>query len=143
MIHFNNKVEEVLHSVINDYLSGKLPEIEQDKSKASWVGRRNHSHCAIDFKKPLKYQKAFFRALTTPYPLPYFILKEQIFEVHEAGFYSNPISTDLGRILNIDNEGVWISCEGGYIVCKKIILPSEGKEIPYDFFKIGQMLTNR
>jgi len=141
MTRFNNKTEEVLLGVVNDYLDGNIPEIAQDRSKASWVGRRKLSHCSINFNKSLEYQKTFFRALTNPYPLPYFTLKEEVFEVQDAGFHSSPVVTDRGRILNIDTEGVWISCEGGYIICKKIAFRADHKEVPYSYFKIGQMLT--
>ena len=139
MSRFNDNVQEQLLTVVNEYLSGERNEVPQDKSKASWVGKRKPGHCALDFTKTLDYQKAFFRALSQPYPAPYFIVKGQIFEVHKATFHESPVSSDNGRILNIDNEGVWISCVGGYIVCKKIILQSGGKEVPYKYFKIGQM----
>jgi methionyl-tRNA formyltransferase len=63
--------------------------------------------------------------------------------VHEAGFHNSTVSTDNGRILNIDSKGVWISCDGGYIICKKIILQSDRKEVAYSFFKIGQMASGQ
>jgi methionyl-tRNA formyltransferase len=140
MEHFNQKVQEVLLQIVDGYLSGNIPEIPQDKSKASWVGRRKLKDCAIDFTRSLDYQKAFFRALNPPYPYPFFILKNQIFEVHSAGFHHSSVVTDYGRILNIDDEGVWISCDKGYIICKKIIQQDSGKAIPYDYFKIGQFI---
>jgi methionyl-tRNA formyltransferase len=141
MNRFNTKTEEVLLDVVNDYIRGNIPEIAQDKSKASWVGRRKLSHCAINFTRSIAYQKVFFRALTSPYPLPWFSIKGEVFEVQDAGFHHSPVVTDRGRILNIDHEGVWISCEGGYIICKRISLRADHKEVPHSHFKIGQMLA--
>jgi len=143
MTRFNEHIQNVLLGVVNDYLSGRIPEVAQDKSKASWVGRRKPSHCAINFNQPIEYQKSFFRALSPPYPLPYFKIKDQVFEVTEVGFHDSSVYTDRGRILNIDAEGVWISCKGGYLICKKIISQSDRREIDRSTFKIGQMVTSQ
>ena len=142
MNHFNSMIEEVLLSVVNDYLSGVLPEVTQDKSKASWVGIRRLNDCCIDFNKSIAFQKSFFRALRPPYPLPFFSRKGEIFEVPDAAFHASDVKTHKGRILNIDNEGVWISCEGGYIICRKICLQPGAEKILYSYFKIGQFVND-
>lgn len=138
---FNAHIEKVLLGVVDDYLSGKLRETEQDRSMASWVGRRKAVHCSIDFAKPLTYQKAFFRALTPPYPYPYFLLNQEKFEVHQADFYPTTVATDRGRILNIDDNGVWISCEKGYVICRKIFSPNRNAEICSAYFRVGQFVA--
>ena len=42
---FNRHIEKNLNKVIVDYLSGKIESIPQDKTKASWVGRRREQDC--------------------------------------------------------------------------------------------------
>ncbi|MBQ9591382.1 MAG: hypothetical protein IJR32_00905 [Paludibacteraceae bacterium] len=59
---FNSHIKDVIGYVLTDFLDGKIIPQKQDKSNASWVGRRNEKDCKIDFSKPLAYQKAFFQS---------------------------------------------------------------------------------
>ena len=140
MEHFNSKVEEVLGDIVIGYLSGTILEVKQDKSLASWVGKRNLNDCRINFTKDLVYQKAFFRALVRPYPLPFFEIKNTPYEVTKADFHFTKVNSHYGRVLNIDGDGVWVSCLDGYIVMKEIIDSSTGGIVPYNRFKIGMFI---
>ena len=117
---FNEKISEVVADVLTRFINGSLVPQKQDKSKASWVGKRNEKDCMIDFSKPIVYQKAFFRALVDPYPLPYIIHKGNKYEVTKVGFHPSSIETHIGRILNIDNEGLWVKCADGYVVLEEL-----------------------
>ena len=105
------------------------------------MGRRTEKDCQIDFSKPIKYQKAFFRALVDPYPLPYFIHKGEKYVVIEVDFHPTCVETHIGRILNIDNEGLWVKCADGYVIIKAII-DTTGNDIDTNRFRIGQYLNN-
>lgn len=139
MTLFNKYIEDNLFTIIDDFIDGKITTIKQDKQNASWVGKRTLKDCQIDFNKPISYQKAFFRALVTPYPKPYFVLKGEKYEVISVGFQSKKIDTHIGRILNIDNEGIWVKILDGYIIFKSLI-DSNGIEINNEFFKVGSFL---
>lgn len=134
---FNSHIKDVIGYVLTDFLDGKIIPQKQDKSNASWVGRRNEKDCKIDFSKPLAYQKAFFRALVEPYPLPYFTHKRERYEVTKVDYHPSSVITHIGRILNIDNEGIWVKCADGYLVVQKI-RNKDGKSVSFDTFKIGQ-----
>lgn len=134
---FNSHIKDVIGYVLTDFLDGKIIPQKQDKSNASWVGRRNEKDCKIDFSKPLAYQKAFFRALVEPYPLPYFTHKRERYEVTKADYHPSSVITHIGRILNIDNEGIWVKCADGYLVVQEI-RNKDGKSVSFDTFKIGQ-----
>lgn len=137
---FNCYVEEHLGEVMQHYLSGSIVPIAQDKSQASWVGKRNLKDCKIDFMKPLSYQKAFFRALVKPYPLPYIEFRGQEYEVTDVGFQGSKVDTHNGRILNIDNEGVWVKVPGGYLIIK-YLTNRMGECADFNaLFRIGQFL---
>lgn len=140
MEHFNLKVKEVLSDIIHKYLKGNLSVYKQDKSKASWVGKRTFEDCRINFQLDIEYQKAFFRALTAPYPLPFFEANSILYNITEYGFQTTDIKTHLGRILNLDEEGLWISCSEGYIICKKIVFQNTGESVSLSSFKIGQFI---
>lgn len=134
---FNSHIKDVIGYVLTDFLDGKIIPQKQDKNNASWVGRRNEKDCKIDFSKPLAYQKAFFRALVEPYPLPYFTYKMEKYEVTKVDYHPSSVITHIGRILNIDNEGIWVKCADGYLVVQEI-RNEDGKSVSFDTFKIGQ-----
>lgn len=138
---FNNKITEVVADVLTRYLDGSIVPQKQDKKQASWVGKRNEKDCMIDFSKPIVYQKAFFRALVEPYPLPYIIHKGNKYVVTKIGYHPSSVITHIGRILNIDNEGIWVKCADGYLVLKEL-RDSDNLVIPYSKFRIGQMVND-
>ena len=137
---FNAKISEVVADVLTRFINGSLIPQKQEKSKASWVGKRNEKDCMIDFSKPIAYQKAFFRALVGPYPLPYVIHKGNKYEVMKVGYHSSTVETHLGRILNIDNEGLWVKCADGYLILKEL-RDIENKIVSTSIFRTGQYLN--
>ena len=137
---FNHGVEENIADVLTRFLQGSLIPQKQDKSKASWVEKRNEKDCMIDFSKSIAYQKAFFRALVEPYPLPYVILKGNKYEVTKVGYHPSSVETHIGRILNIDNEGLWVKCADGYMVLKEL-RNADNSVVPFESFRIGQYLN--
>ena len=137
---FNKIVEENIADVITRFINGTLTPQPQNKKYASWVGKRNEKDCMLDCTKPIAYQKAFFRALVSPYPLPYIIQKEQKYVVTKVSFHPSPIQTHIGRILNIDNEGIWVKIADGYMVLQEL-RNEENEIIPYSIFRIGQYVN--
>ena len=140
MEFFNNHITECINQVLCDFIAGEISPIEQNKSKASWVGKRTEEDCQIDFSRPIKYQKAFCRALVEPYPLPYFIHKGNKYIVSAVDYHPSNIETHIGRILNIDNEGLWVKCADGYMIIKSL-KDSNDNPIDYSKFRIGQYLN--
>ena len=140
MALFNAHIEDNLYKIIMNYLNGEIKPKPQDKSQASWVGRRKQQDCRIDFDKTLNYQKAFFRALVTPYPLPYFEYHNKKYVVTKTGFHSSGVVCDNARILNIDNEGMWVKVDKGYLIIKEIV-DEENKPVSFNSFKIGVYLN--
>ena len=133
----NVHVAENLGQILNDYLDGKINLIENDKSKATWVGKRNHQDCRIDFNKDIHYLQCFFRALVAPYPLPYVEYKGEEFTVTKAGFHIVNCDTHSGRILNIDDDGIWVKAQDGYLIIKEM-RNQEDNVVSFDRFRIGQ-----
>lgn len=137
---FNHIVEENIADVLMRFIQGNLVPQKQDKSKASWVGKRNERDCMIDFSKPIAYQKAFFRALVDPYPLPYVMHKDNKYVVTKVKYHPSSVVTHIGRILNIDNEGLWVKCADGYLVLKEL-RDLEKNVVTFENFRIGQYMN--
>lgn len=134
---FNDHISSVISSILNDFINKKIMPINQDKSRASWVGRRTEKDCQMDFSQPICYQKAFFRALVSPYPLPYILHKGNKYIIRKVDYHFSDVITHIGRILNIDNEGVWVKCADGYIIIKEL-MDENGNQVSYNTFRIGQ-----
>lgn len=139
MEHFNQHIESCLGEICRKYLESLIEPVIQDKTKASWVGKRKLADCQVNFGKNLAYQKAFFRALVAPYPLPFILFKGQKYIVKKVAFHNVNVATDIGRILNIDDEGIWVKCKDGYMILKELMDESQ-QLVPWDNFKIGQYL---
>lgn len=137
---FNHIVEENIADVLTRFIDGSLVPQPQDKSQASWVGKRNEKDCMIDFAKPLSYQKAFFRALVEPYPMPYVMHKGNKYVVTKVKYHPSNVETHLGRILNIDDEGLWVKCVDGYLVLQEL-RDADNQVVPVSLFRIGQYLN--
>lgn len=142
MESFNKCVQENLGQVVLDFLEKKISPIPQDKSQATWVGRRYKKDCKIDFHKDNVYLKNFFRALVPPYPLPYIKINKtnKEYSIRKASLIERKINTHIGRILNIDNEGVYVSSKSGYVILEEI-LDENGSLVDNFQFKIGTFLN--
>lgn len=139
---FNTYIEAHLGKIIIAFLHGEVQPVQQNKYLATWVGRRKKEDCLIDFNKSLKYQRAFFRALVNPYPLPFIRYKDNEYIVTQVAFHEMNVETHIGRILNIDNEGVWVKCLDGYLIIKEMI-DKCGNKVDLEGFMIGVFLNRK
>lgn len=133
---FNLHVQHNIGNIIEQYLRKEIIPSPQDKRYASWVGKRNYNDCRINFNSTIKELQAFFRALNSPYPLPYFIYNGETFTVNTPQFYHCEVKTHIGRILNIDMDGIWVKIKDGYIIFKEII-DNKGNLCQKENFRIG------
>lgn len=140
MLYFNKHIEDNLGDVIEGFISGDIKPVPQDKSKASWVAKRNLQDCKIDFSKPIDWQRRFWRCLVPPYPEPFVEWKGKHLVVRNVSFKESPEISHLGRIVNIDNDGLWVKCKDGYIVIHEFIDTQNNEIFSLKNFKIGMFL---
>lgn len=133
----NQYIEQNLGRILLDYFNGKSQLLLNDKNQATWVGRRNHQDCKVDFSKTIYYLKCFFRALVAPYPLPYVVYNGEELTITKVEFHSVNVDTHIGRILNIDDDGLWVKVKDGYMVIKEL-KNIENQTVPFSNFKIGK-----
>lgn len=134
---FNQYLSINLGNIISRYINDEITTVPQNKKFASWVGKRNIFDCKINFEKTIDYQRRFFRALTKPYPLPWVSYHGIRYYISKVTFYKNSIETHNGRILNIDNEGIWVKCVDGYIIFHQLVDENDNI-IDKANFRIGQ-----
>ncbi len=140
MQEFNAYIASELGIIVKEFIDGKITPRVQDKTKASWVGKRNLEDCRIDFDQSIKYLKAFFRALVPPYPLPFFDAAGVRYHVTDVAFFPSDVVTHTGRILNIDEDGLWIKVRDGYMIVRELV-DANGARANFSAFKIGQFVN--
>lgn len=134
---YNDYVADNLGKILKDFIEGKIQLKENNKKEATWVGRRNHQDCKVDFNKELHYLQCFFRALVDPYPLPYVEYRGEELSITKVDFHYVNVETHIGRILNIDSDGLWVKAKDGYMIIKEL-KNQEGSIVPLSNFIIGQ-----
>ena len=137
MVHLNNHIRDNISKIINKYFKGEIEPIKQKKAEATWVGKRNIDDCELNFNYSHKQIINLFRALVSPYPLPHIKYKGKIYEICKYALHYSNCSTHLGRVLNIDNDGVWIKTKDGYIIVSELMSDNQKIKAKDIFKKIG------
>lgn len=142
MDDFDHFVERKLGSIVLQYINGKIKPIIQDKKNATWCGKRNLDDCIINFEWENKRLEMFFKALVQPYPLPRIHVKEKVYEVLTWKLKkTKEYFTDIGRVLNIDNEGIWIKTKEGFLILDTLWSIQEKKNVDArSVLKLGMRL---
>jgi methionyl-tRNA formyltransferase len=135
----NGWIRENLDTIMIDFLGGKIIPIPQDKSLATWVPKRNLDDCLIDFSCSALEMTRLLRALVPPYPRPRFTFCGTIYEIVEAKVIYRPYICTTSRIVNIDNQGIWVKISDGLLIIQKLL--NNGENVPYSQFRIGMRLN--
>ena len=136
----NQYVEDNIAKIIRRYLQDKLTPVSQEKSQASWVGQRSQTHNLIDFSKGFEYCQRLFRVLQSPYPKPQILYKTNLYTVGKVKFHNSNIIADISRILNIDDDGIWVKSADGYTILDEL-KDIDGNSINNHHFKLGNYLN--
>ncbi len=123
--------------ILSDYLLGKCDLKVQNKSEASWVPKRTKKDLVIDFTMTTKYYVNFLRAIIPRYSYPIINYKNQQIEIRKAFVKQSSIFTTVGIIVNIDLEGIWITCLDGYLIIQEAVILGTDKLLDYSFFKLS------
>ena len=113
---FDNYVKNNLGRVVEDFLEKKIIPIKQDRSKASWVCKRNIEDCIIDFNENNRFISAMFRTLVEPYPLPIIKIEGNLYEILSHRLIEKKYKMHNGRVINIENNDAYIKTEEGILI---------------------------
>ena len=141
MILFDTYVRNNLGRVVVDYLSNNLIPLKQDKSKATWVAKRNIDDCIIDFGKSNLYIDRLFKVLVEPYPLPILKIGNILYEILDYELIEINYYTDLGRVVNIEDNNVYIKVKDGLLIINNLRkYKTEEKVKASEIMRIGKRL---
>jgi methionyl-tRNA formyltransferase len=137
---FNLEVEKVLGGIAKNIFNGSLIGWDQDSDHATWVAKRNLEDCLVDFSKSIEEIRRFFLALVRPYPLPAIIFRGQRFEISNCNFLKRDYLGGEGRIVNIDELGVYIKCKDGLLIVNELIDDANISCMAKDILPLGARL---
>jgi len=138
---FDNYVEQNLGRVVSQFLTKEIVPRKQDRSKATWVAKRNLNDCIVDFNKDNKYIERLFKVLVSPYPLPMIDINDKLFEIISYKLLEIKYETHIGRVLNIEDNDVYIKVKDGLLIINKLREYKTGKPVlASKLLKIGKRL---
>lgn len=135
----NQWVANNLDQVVASYAEGRILPVAQEKSQATWVAKRNLTDCIVNFDSTSTEIGRILQALVKPYPLPRFSYQSVVYEIVSAEVIYRPYICTNGRVVNIDNEGMWIKISDGLLLVKELL--RDGKTVSLSHFKIGARLN--
>ena len=138
---FDEYVEQNLGRVVLAYMNNKITPIKQNREEATWLTKRNLTDCIIDFNQSHKQIKAMFRTLEPPYPYPMVKLKDKLYEVMNYQLVERAYEMHIGRVVNIENDEVYIKTKEGLLITSKLREYESLKTFPAsEILKRGQRL---
>jgi methionyl-tRNA formyltransferase len=142
MKKFDEYVLYNLGRVVKEFLVGKIIPQKQNRDEATWVCKRNIDDCVIDFSKSNKYINMLFQALVRPYPLPMIRIKNKLYEISTYKLKEVEYEMHLGRVINIEDNKVYIKVLEGILIVQNLIDFETKKEVSNvsKLLKIGQRL---
>lgn len=141
MLEFDQELQNNIGKILIDYLNNKIEAKEQDHQKAIWGFKRNLKDCEISFSMTHDQIKRFFRALSPPYPYPFIMHKEQKLQITKYDlFYAPSEMLTLGRVANIDQNGIYIRTKDGYLIIKEALDDNNKLLDLRSLFRIGSRL---
>lgn len=132
-------INQGLGNIIERYFLNNLKPIPQNEYDATYGCRRNISDTYVDFTQNTDYLSRFFRALTSPYPLPRLKFRSKTYEISKASFIKKDYISMPGRVVFHDDDHVYIRVLDGLM--KIAELKYDGTIIDkFDLLKIGVRL---
>ncbi len=115
---------DLIVKVIDNYDEYYSNRIHQDDSKSSTVGKIDKSMGKIDFNDTVEKIYNKFRGLT-PWPGIFFIFEGKNVKVHNINIIKQYNNYKNGEVVKVDDKGIKISCENGYVVITKLQFPNK------------------
>ncbi len=129
---------ETIEKLENDQIS----PIKQDIEKVTYAWNIKREEEKIDFNSSAKSVYNHVRAFN-PWPLTYTTINGQKLKLYDVRYVDENINNNIGEIVRIDQEGVYVQTDDGLILLKEIQLSGKKKMGIKDFMNgVGKKLFN-
>ena len=116
---------ELVNDCLQDYLDGKLPGEEQDSSLATYCPTIKKEEEKLNLYESTERIYGYIRALSDE-PGAYLLLDNEVIKIFKAKVVSHDVKGELGEILQIDKNGIFLQCKDG--ILSLIELQRQGKK---------------
>lgn len=117
---------DLLNNALEKIYEGKSTLTKQDHSQSNYAPMIFKETGRIDWSKPGKTIYNLVRGLK-PWPNAYTSYKGEIVKIHRARFIPEIIDNNVGTIIKVGKEGIYICVKDGYIIIEELQFP--GKKI--------------
>ena len=117
---------DLLINALEEMFEGKSTLTKQDHSQSNYAPMIFKETGRIDWSKSGKTIYNLVRGLK-PWPNAYTSYKGDIVKIHKAKFIPEIIDSNVGKIIKVSKEGIYICVKDGHIIIEELQFP--GKKI--------------
>ena len=132
---------ELLIDTLKDIENGTATKEVQDDSMSSYAHMMDKSLGKIDWNKSALDIKNLVRG-TQPWPGAYFEYENKIVKVFETDICDEMKETENGKVVKVNEEGIFVSVKDGYIILKKIQVPGKRSMTIEEFLRGNEFKTD-
>ena len=105
---------ELVNDCLDDYLNGKLPGEEQDPALVSYCPTIKKEEEKLNLDDSIERIYGYIRALSDE-PGAYLLLEDETFKIYRAKILSHEVKGQVGELIQIDKNGVFLQCKDGIL----------------------------
>jgi len=126
---------DLLLETLEVLFSGKGKAIKQNVEEVTYAFNFKNEDLIIDFNKSAKDIYNFIRGLN-PWPISYFEIDGKKLKVFESSYLEENLSSNVGEVVKISKDGLFIQTKQGIINLKRVQLEGK-KEMDINSFMNG------
>lgn len=118
-----NKGADLLVDTLKKYSKGEITPIKQEDDKSTHASMLNKDMAKIDWSKTSEEIHNLIRGLN-PWPVAYTSYKDENMKIYKSKVLNKESTKSPGTIINVNKEGIEISCGKGVILLEVIQFPN-------------------
>ena len=123
---------KMISKVLKDFKKHYEKKEIQDETEASYCGKITREMGHLDFSQNAQDIYNHFRGFY-PWPGSFFYYKDEQVKVHNMNIILDYSNNKVGKVLNVSDEGIEVSCKNGKIVLTEIQFPNRRRMQVKDF----------
>lgn len=110
---------EILIETLDGLSKNKITPVKQNELGSSYAPMMSKQLGHIDFNKDINEVYNLIRGVT-PWPGAYFYLEDKMIKIWKCTKISKEHNENLGKIIEVNKNGIYVSCSNGYIVIHEL-----------------------
>lgn len=142
-VHDNLMIDgsRLLLETLKEIEEGKVEKTSQNDSLSSYALIMNKNLGRIDWNKSAREIRNLIRG-TFPWPGAFFKYKDKNVKVLEASICEDTTDEEVGKVLEVSNEGIVVSTGDGCLILKKVQFPGKKAVNVEDYLRGNEFETD-